>query len=46
LTPVQFIEQDPGPRGSPHDPQAPIGGNGAASRLVLPALTANTESSF
>jgi len=43
----QFIEQDPGPRGSPHAPHAPPdAGNGAASLLAPFVLTANTERSF
>ena len=43
LRPVQFgSEHDPGPRGSPQEPQAPVDRAGAAE--VPLALTANTES--
>src|SRR5258706_2127564 len=45
--PTQLIEQDPGPRGSPHDPHAPVdAGNGAGSPFPALVLTAKTDSSF
>ncbi|MEO5820299.1 MAG: hypothetical protein ABIT71_07300, partial [Vicinamibacteraceae bacterium] len=39
----EFIEHDPAPRGSPHEPHGP----GAADRIALapPVLTANVENS-
>ena len=41
----QFIEQEPGPRGSPHRPQAD-GPNCAGAALPEDAPTAKTESCF
>jgi hypothetical protein len=45
--PAQLIEHDPGPRGSPHEPHAPVdAGNGAGSLFPPLVLTAKTDSSF
>ena len=41
----QFIEQAPGPRGSPHEPQAPTG-ICVASDAGLEVLAANTDCRF
>ena len=42
---AQFIEQDPGPRGSPHDPQGPI--DSFAEKAAPPlAPTAKAERRF
>ncbi len=41
---VLFIEQEPGPRGSPHRPHAPA--DGMSNDLSPPPDTANTDSSF
>jgi hypothetical protein len=38
------MSQAPGPRGSPHDPHAPMGS--LAADFPLPVLTAKTEISF
>ncbi len=39
----QFMLQAPGPRGSPHEPQADGPFAGAAARVGVPCDTANTE---
>lgn len=41
----QFIEQEPGPRGSPHEPQAPTG-ICVAPDAGLEVLAANTDCRF
>lgn len=41
----QFIEQEPGPRGSPHDPHAPTGIS-VAPDAALEVLAANTDCRF
>jgi hypothetical protein len=42
----QFMEQEPGPRGSPHVPQAPAGAAANAEGAGAFELTANTDSCF
>jgi hypothetical protein len=42
----QFIEQDPGPRGSPQDPQAPPSGICVGPAAVADVLAANTDWRF
>jgi hypothetical protein len=39
----QCIEQEPGPRGSPHDPQTPLS---IRESVFEPVLTAKTDSCF
>jgi hypothetical protein len=39
----QCIEQEPGPRGSPHDPQTPLS---IRESVLEPVLTAKTDSCF
>ncbi len=41
---AQFIEQEPGPRGSPQGPQGP--GASRATAAPFPVFTAKTESCF